>query len=380
MRTFHKYLIIGSGVSGYHAFEKLHESNQDVVMITNDKEIPYDRPPLSKEYMRGEIDRSSLFFKPYEAYGGKVILGVMVERLQNSIAFLNNGDEIEFEKALIATGGSPRKLDLKGEKVRYLRTLEDADNIKRLASTAKTALIVGAGFIGMEVASSLTKLGIKVDVVEVKPYIWSTFVDERVSRYFQGYFEKRGVNFILNESVKGVEEREKIRVYLSDGRELVKDFVLVATGIAPNVEVAEKSGIATRNGILVNERLETNQTNVYASGDVANIEVKGKRRRIEHWNNAMYTGELAARNMMGSEENYDFLSTVWSDIFDLHIESAGETSGYDEYVVKGDMSKDSFSVIYVKDKAAIGYVAVNRPEEELDRLNSMVKDGASIKD
>lgn len=221
--------------------------------------------------------------------------------------------------------------------MKYLRTLDDADRIREKAKTSRSALIVGAGFIGMEVGASLTKLGIQVQMVEVKPYIWSTFVDERVSRFFQEYFEKRGVKFLLNESVNAFEERGRVKATLSSGGEIEADLVLVATGIQPNVELAERSGISVNNGILVDKHLRASLDNVYASGDVANIEdpVSGKRRRIEHWNNAEYTGRLAARNMMGKEEEYDFLSTVWSDIFDLHIESAGETTGYDEYVVRG---------------------------------------------
>ncbi|AWR99180.1 NAD(P)/FAD-dependent oxidoreductase [Metallosphaera hakonensis] len=382
---FHKYLIIGSGIAGFHAFDELmsKDMNTDVVMVTNDKFIPYDRPPLSKEYLRGEIDRKSLFFRRAEEYRGNLVTNVSVEKITGNKAILSDGSEIEFEKALIATGGRPRRLGVPGEndrRVRYLRSLEDADAIKELARSSKKALIVGAGFIGVEVAASLTRLGIDVEVVEVKPYIWSTFVDEDMSKFFQDYFERKGVKFTLNESVKDFRGGDKIKIELTK-KEIEADFALIATGIAPNVELAERSGITVNNGIVVDRQLRTNLTNVYAAGDIANIEdpITGKRRRIEHWNNAEYTGRLAARNMMGSSENYSFLSTVWSDIFDLHIESAGETTGYDEYVIRGNRDDLSFSVIYLKEGIVHGYVAVNRPGEELEALNSMIQERKETK-
>ncbi|ABP94664.1 MULTISPECIES: NAD(P)/FAD-dependent oxidoreductase [Metallosphaera] len=383
MRTSTRYLIIGSGVSGYHALDELINADPkvDMIMVTNDSSLPYDRPPLSKEYMRGEVDRESIFFKLPETHRDRIRTGITVERIKANVAQLSNGDEIEFEKVLIATGGRPRKLNVPGgDRVKYLRTLDDADRIREKAKTSRSALIVGAGFIGMEVGASLTKLGIQVQMVEVKPYIWSTFVDERVSRFFQEYFEKRGVKFLLNESVNAFEERGRVKATLSSGGEIEADLVLVATGIQPNVELAERSGISVNNGILVDKHLRASLDNVYASGDVANIEdpVSGKRRRIEHWNNAEYTGRLAARNMMGKEEEYDFLSTVWSDIFDLHIESAGETTGYDEYVVRGKMEDLSFNVIYIKEGLVNGYVAVNRPGEELEALNSIIKERREV--
>ncbi|MCY0860910.1 MAG: FAD-dependent oxidoreductase [Metallosphaera prunae] len=383
MKTSTRYLVIGSGVSGYHALNELVNTDPkvDVIMVTNDSSLPYDRPPLSKEYMRGEIDRESIFFKLPETHRDRIRTGITVERIKANVAQLSNGDEIEFEKALIATGGRPRKLNVPGgDRVKYLRTLDDTDRIREKAKTSKSALIVGAGFIGMEVGASFTKLGIQVQMVEVKPYIWSTFVDERISRFFQEYFEKRGVKFLLNESVNAFEERGKMKATLGSGGEIEADLVLVATGIQPNVELAERSGISVNNGILVDKHLRTSLENVYASGDVANIEdpVSGKRRRIEHWNNAEYTGRLATRNMMGKEEEYDFLSTVWSDIFDLHIESAGETIGYDEYVVRGKMENLSFNVIYIKQGLVNGYVAVNRPSEELEALNSIIKERREV--
>jgi len=197
------YLIIGSGVAGYHALLELLslEPNSTVTMISSDPNYPYDRPPLSKEYMRGERRREEVFFKPQDFYSKpnlKVLLKRRVQRIRGREAILDDGSSLTFRKALMATGGSPRKLNLPGEGkegVHYLRTLDDADSIK--AEKGRNPIIVGAGFIGMEVAASLTSRGLKPTVIEVKPYIWSTFVDENAAKFLQSYFESRGVKFVV---------------------------------------------------------------------------------------------------------------------------------------------------------------------------------------
>lgn len=360
-------------------------------MITSDRYYPYDRPPLSKDYLKGKIDKEMLFFEPEDFYKRdnlEVILKKKVEKIdaEDKVAILEDGDNISFNKALIATGGSPRKLGINGENLRgvhYLRTLDDADGIKSEISKGKNAVIIGGGFIGIEVSSSLTMLGVRTTVIEVMPYIWSTFVDEKISNFIQKYFETKGVQFILNESVKEIEGDERVKaVVLNSGKKLNADFVVIAVGIKPNVEIAQQSGINVNNGIVVNEYLQTNHPDIYAAGDVANIldPISGKRRRIEHWNNAEYSGKLAARNMLGRNESYNFISSIWSDIFDLHIESAGDTRDYDEYAIRGkfQLEKPKFSVIYIKGGVVKGYLAINRNVKELVSLNKLVQKGVNV--
>ncbi|MDT7876868.1 MAG: FAD/NAD(P)-binding oxidoreductase [Sulfolobaceae archaeon] len=387
------YLIIGSGVAGYNALKELLtlRPKAKIVMITSDRYYPYDRPPLSKDYLKGKIDKEMLFFEPEDFYKRdnlEVILKKKVEKIdtEDKVAILEDGDNISFNKALIATGGSPRKLGINGENLRgvhYLRTLDDADGIKSEISKGKNAVIIGGGFIGIEVASSLTMLGVRTTVIEVMPYIWSTFVDEKISNFIQKYFETKGVQFILNESVKEIEGDERVKaVVLNSGKKLNADFVVIAVGIKPNVEIAQQSGINVNNGIVVNEYLQTNHPDIYAAGDVANIldPISGKRRRIEHWNNAEYSGKLAARNMLGRNESYNFISSIWSDIFDLHIESAGDTRDYDEYIIRGkfQLEKPKFSVIYIKGGVVKGYLAINRNVKELVSLNKLVQKGVNV--
>ncbi|ACP49577.1 FAD-dependent pyridine nucleotide-disulphideoxido reductase [Sulfolobus islandicus Y.N.15.51] len=376
------YLIIGSGIAGYNALKELLQlkPNSKIIMVSSDKYYPYDRPPLSKDYLRGKLEKDMLFFESDDFYKRdnlEVILNKSVERIDTGSkeAILSDGNTISFNKALITTGGRPRKLNIPGsENALYLRTLDDSDKIREAASKSKNALIIGAGFIGVEVASSLTTLGVKTTVVEVMPYIWNTFVDEKVSRVIQQYLESKGISFILNDSLKEIQGKNAIT---SNSRRLETDMLLIAVGITPNVELAKESGIQVDNGIIVNEYLETSAKDIYAAGDIANIfdPREGRRKRIEHWNNAEYTGKLAARNMAGNREAYNFISSIWSDIFDIHIESAGETRNYDEYVIRGkfESQRPRFSVIYLKGGTIKGYLAINRNVKEIVALNKLIQ-------
>jgi NAD(P)H-nitrite reductase len=376
------YLIIGSGIAGYNALKELLQlkPNSKIIMVSSDKYYPYDKPPLSKDYLRGKLEKDMLFFESDDFYKRdnlEVILNKSVERIDTGSkeAILSDGNTISFNKALITTGGRPRKLNIPGsENALYLRTLDDSDKIREAAGKSKNALIIGAGFIGVEVASSLTTLGVKTTVVEVMPYIWNTFVDEKVSRVIQQYLESKGISFILNDSLKEIQGKSAIT---SNSRRLETDMLLIAVGITPNVELAKESGIQVDNGIIVNEYLETSAKDIYAAGDIANIfdPREGRRKRIEHWNNAEYTGKLAARNMAGNREAYNFISSIWSDIFDIHIESAGETRNYDEYVIRGkfESQRPRFSVIYLKGGTIKGYLAINRNVKEIVALNKLIQ-------
>ncbi|MCI2414181.1 MAG: FAD-dependent oxidoreductase [Candidatus Aramenus sp.] len=383
-------LVIGSGVAGYSALNEVVEKGLKarVTMVSSDVDIPYDRPPLSKEYMRGQVEKP--FFKPPEFYSSlkdfSLILNAEVVELRGKGAVLSNGDVIEFEKAVLATGGRPRRLNVSGSDLKgiyYLRTLRDADAIREALKGARSPVIIGGGFIGMEVASSMVYLGKRPTVIEALPHIWTTFVDEKVSEHLRTYFQGKGVDIITGDPVKELYGRESNveEVVTQGGKRVKADMVLVAVGIVPNVEVAKRSNIAVDNGVPTDEYLRTSAKDVYAVGDVANVldHRTEKRRRIEHWNNAWYTGALAVRNaLQGDKERYDFLSTVWSDVFDLHIESGGETRDYDDSVVKGNVEENRFVVVYGKGGVTVGYVAFNWDFKELDRLNEAVKRGEPL--
>ena len=308
-----KYLLIGGGLACGQAAKQLRGADPDgpIALVGEEPYVPYDRPPLSKEFLRVEKPRDALFFDS-ESYlheqGIDLILGVTVQQLDlpNKTATLVNGDTIAFERALIATGGRPVRLNVPGGDlpgVHYLRTLDDAAAIAAEAGRGKRAVLIGAGFIGLEVAASLTQRGVHVTVIEAQPHIWPRFADAILAGFFQDYCAQRGVTFLTNDLVTGIRGKSRPAVVITrSGKELLCDFVCIAVGIVPNVELAQQAGLTIDNGVVVNEYLQSSHPDVYAAGDVANYidPVFGKRRRVEHWGHAEYCGQLAGQNMAGA--------------------------------------------------------------------------------
>ena len=380
-----KHLLVGGGLAAAEAAKQIRRLGESstVTLVSEELHLPYNRPPLSKEYLRGEEQRDKLFVSPEEFYReGQVetLLGVRAESLDlNAKAVsLSNGERIGFEKLLIATGGSPIRLKLPGSDqpgVYYLRTLDDSEAIGAEASPGKKAVIIGAGFIGLEVAASLTQRGARVTVVEAMPRIWTRFADEQLATFIQGYCQEKGITFHTSETVEEVRGSGRpTSVRTSSGRELSCDFLCIGVGIRPNVELAQAAGLQVDNGIVVDEHLRSSHPDVYAAGDVASYydPIFGKRRRVEHWGHAEYTGQIAGRNMAGEEARYDLLTYVWSDIFDLHLEFAGDESEHDQTVLRGRLEDRSFTVLYLKEGLLRAYFAVNTASREFPVFQRLI--------
>ncbi|MFP3223255.1 MAG: NAD(P)/FAD-dependent oxidoreductase [Nitrososphaeria archaeon] len=376
------YAVIGGGVSGYFALKELAGKGR-IILISEEPDLPYDKPPLSKEFLRGEKN-APFFEKPdfYSSNGITVLLNETAEKIENNEIVTSSGLRIGFKKALIATGGKPKKAGVPGENKRgvfYLRTLRDASIIRN--SEAKSFVIIGGGFIGVEAAASLKQVTKEVTVVEAAPRLLSRFADEDFSFYLEEYMRSKGVEVITGTSVESIEGSKQVEaVKLKNGKELKTEAVLVAIGIKPSVELALNSGIKVSDGIEVDEHMMTSMKDVYAAGDVALLynSYLGEKTRIEHWNNAQYTGILAARNMLGNSETYDFFSTVWSDVFDLHIESAGIIKGWEEKATIGSFKTNRVVNVFIKEKKAVGYIAVNIEWEKIEALNDIVKNRKQI--
>ncbi len=381
-----QYLLIGGGLASSQAAKQLRDldSQGRIVLVSEEPYVPYDRPPLSKEFLRKQKSKSELFFDTEQYFHDHqidLVLGIAVQRLDVSkkTAALANGESILFEKTLIATGGRPVRLNIPGGNlpgVHYLRTLDDSAGISAEAGQGKRAVIIGAGFIGIEVAASLTQRGVQVTVLESQSHIWPRFADATLAGFFQDYCMQKGVTFCTREMA--VEIRGKDRpssVITKSGKELPCDFVCIGVGIVPNVEIARDAGLAVDNGIVVNEYLQTSHTDIYAAGDAANYPdpIFAKRRRVEHWGHAEYCGQLAGQNMAGARNKYDFLTYVWSDIFDLHLEFAGDESEQDEVLIRGRLQDKSFIVLYLKQKVLKAYFAVNAGSKEFPTLQRFIR-------
>jgi NADPH-dependent 2,4-dienoyl-CoA reductase/sulfur reductase-like enzyme len=334
--------------------------------------------------LRGEKSRKDLFFDPEQYFHDQridVILGVAVERLDLSkkIASLAQGETIAFEKALIATGGRPVHLKIPGHGlpgVYYLRTLDDSAGIAAHAGQGKRAVVIGAGFIGMEVAASLTQRGVQVTVLEAQPHVWSRFADPALAGFFQEYCTQKGITFLTNERAVEIRGPDRLfSVMTRSGKELLCDVVCIGVGIVPNVELAQQAGLEVDNGIIVNEYLQSSDPDIYAAGDVANYidPIFGKRRRVEHWGHAEYCGQLAGQNMAGAKNKYDLLTYVWSDIFDLHLEFAGDESEHDRVLLRGKVRDKSFTVLYLKQNVLRAYFAINTGSTEFPLLQRLIR-------
>ena len=381
-----KYLLIGGGVASGRAARQLRQKDPQgsITLVGEELYVPYDRPPLSKEFMRGKKPKEKLFFDPEKYFQDnniELILGVAVQRLDlaNKTAALSSGESVSFEKALIATGGRPVRLRLPGgdmSGVHYLRTLDDSAAIASQAGQGKRAVIIGAGFIGMEVASSLAQLGVKVSVIEAMPHIWPRFADASLAGFFQDYCTQKGVTFITGDTVTEIRGSGRLSsVATKSGKELPCDFLCIAVGIVPNVELAQQAGLKVDNGIVVDEYLRSSHPDVYAAGDVANYTdpIFGKRRRVEHWGHAEYCGQLAGGNMAGASNKYDLVTYVWSDIFDLHLEFAGDESEHDRVLLRGSFKDKSFTVLYLKRNMLTAYFAINVSSKEFPPLQRLIK-------
>ncbi len=381
-----KYLLIGGGLAASRAAGQIRkvDANGAITLVTAEPHAPYDRPPLSKEFLRGELSEEKLYYQStaeLRASGVDLVTEARVAALDPDAhtVTLADGERCRFEKALLATGGQPAALGVPGadlDGVRYLRTLEDARALAAAAGGGGRIAIVGAGFIGMEVASSLTQLGCEVEVVEAAPRVWARFADQTLSGFFQRYCEERGVRFRVGETVTAFRGGGRVTaVETASGGSVPCDAVLVAVGIRPNVELALEAGLVVDDGIVVDATMRTSHPDVYAAGDVVRFPdpVVGRWRRVEHWGHAEASGQVAGANMAGAKRTYDLLSYVWSDVFDLHLEFAGDEHAGDRTVLRGDPASGSFTLLYLEAGHLTAFFSVAGSPKDIMPLRRLIR-------
>jgi NADPH-dependent 2,4-dienoyl-CoA reductase/sulfur reductase-like enzyme len=373
-----KYLIRGGGmVAGYAAKEMVERGVKagELSVVSSDQAVPYERPPLSKGFLAGKDDEAKIRINPQEFYSdhgiqlelGSVVTGV--NSAQRSVS-LKSGGEIGFDKLIVATGSAVRKLDIPGGDrpgIHYLRSLDDAKRIRAHAGVAKRAVVVGSGFIALEVASVLAQKGIETTMVLRDERVWQKIFTPAMSRSFEDYFAAHGVRFLRQAEVAEARGNGDIAsVVLKDRRTLECDLMVVGIGVRPATEILAGSGIEVGDGVPVNEYLETGVPGIYAAGDVANYHDKlfDKRRRVEHWDNAVSQGQHCGRTLLGERAPFVHVPYFFSDVFDLSYELWGDITGADEVVERGDLSSTSFSVWWLLEQRLIAAFVMNRPDEE----------------
>lgn len=366
-------------VAGYAAKEFVEAGLKggQLGIVSADSALPYERPPLSKGFLSGKENEQSVLISTegfYREHDIGVHLNVNIERIDvPGKRLVAGGEEFRFQKLVLATGATPRTLNAPGadsDSVLYLRSLSDSARLRDRLKSSKKVLVVGGGFIGMEVASQSAQLGCDTTLAFPEEHVMKKLFTPEMARFFQKYYEDRGVHFAPNTKIESVRGNS---VELSNGGKAEADLVVAGIGVTPVTQLAEAAGIDVQNGIVVNEFLETSATNVYAAGDVANYPdaLFGKRRRVEHWDNAVKQGQYVARHLSGHPERFENIPYFFSDIFDLSYEFWGDTSGAERTEYKGDVNSTSFSAWWLKGNRAIAAFVMNRPDAERDAASRL---------
>jgi len=388
--TRETFVIVGAGLTGGSAVVCLREEGfgGDLVLIGAESEVPYERPPLSKEYLRGEATFEDALVRPAQFYSDNGIetrLGIRATKvdLEGRAVELEDGNRVPYDKVLIATGGRNRRppiagLDLEG--VYDLRTVIDADRIRSQVVPGRKVVIAGMGFIGSEVAASLRTLGMEVSVVARSRLPLDRVLGERIARVMESIHREQGVEMVFEDAVESFEGSGRVeRVRTRSGRVIACDFVVVALGIEPNTEVAASSAILVENGIVVDEYCRTSVEGVYAAGDVANHyhPVFDRRIRAEHWRHAIDHGQAAARNMLGNQKPYDEVYWFWSDQYNYNLQYAGFATDWDELIVRGSLEQRKFIAFYLKGGRILATVGMNRGKD-VHQSMGLIKAGITV--
>ena len=366
------FVIVGGGLAGAKAAEALRHEGFDgtLVLIGEEAERPYERPPLSKDYLRAESPREKAYVHPEAFYRDndiELVTGTVVTSLDPHARRLTlaDGGERSYDRLLLATGAEPRTLEVRGAEldgVHYLRTLADCDALRARLGADSELAVIGAGWIGAELAASARQLGARVTMIDPAAVPLERVLGEEVGAFYREVHREHDVELLLGDGLAALEGDGRVqRVRTTSGRTIDCDTVVVGIGVVPRTELAERAGLRTEGGIMVDERLETSAPGVYAAGDVASAWHPFYERhvRVEHWANALNQGPAAALAMLGREVSYDRIPYFFSDQYDVGMEYSGLASGSDEVVLRGDVDRSEFIAFWLRDRRVCAGMNVN---------------------
>jgi 3-phenylpropionate/trans-cinnamate dioxygenase ferredoxin reductase component len=374
-------VIVGGGLAGGNAAVTLREEGfrGRVVLISREPGIPFGRPPLSKTYLRSEEDLSGWYVRPagwYQEHDVERLgeSGVLAVDAARHTVMLDSGGELEYQKLLIATGGRNRRLNVPGAGlpgIHYLRTVAECDAIKREAVADRRAVIAGMGFIGCEVAASLTQLGVRVTAVFPERAPLERVLGAEVGAAIAAIHRGNGVELCAEDHIVAFEGTERLQLAVTaSGTRITCDFAVAGIGIEPELPTFAGSPVTLSNGVLVDELCRASAPDIYAAGDVANqLHPVFGRVRVEHYNNAEKQGRAAARSMLGSTTPYGYIHSFWSDQYEHKLEYVGHATTWDEFVVRGSLQERRLVGFYLRDgllQAAVGLDRGGDPELDLD--------------
>ncbi|HVQ89403.1 MAG TPA: FAD-dependent oxidoreductase [Mycobacteriales bacterium] len=387
------FVVVGASLAGGKAVEALRAEGfaGRLVLIGDEPERPYERPPLSKGYLLGSEEREKVFVHEagwYAEHGVELRLSTVVASIDRAAreVVLDGGERIGYDRLLLTTGSVVRRLDVPGADlagVEYLRRLGDADRISAMLATDRRVVVIGGGWIGLELAAAARLREASVTLVEVLDLPLQRVLGDELGRIFADLHREHGVELRLGVGVREIRGAGGAvsSVVLADGTELPADLVLVGVGIAPAVALAEAAGLAVDNGVLVDAALRTSDPDIFAAGDVANAEhpLLGERIRVEHWANALNGGPAAARAMLGQEVSYDQIPYFFSDQYDLGMEYAGwaPPGRYDQVVFRGDVPGREFIAFWLRDGRVVAGMNVNIWDVS-DDIQDLIRAGGAV--
>jgi 3-phenylpropionate/trans-cinnamate dioxygenase ferredoxin reductase component len=385
------FLIVGGGMAGASCASELRKQGSDrsILLVGREPEPPYERPPLSKEYLRGDAERADAYVNPvswYEENAVELAIGRNAMSLDAAAktAKLQGGEEVAFGQALLATGANVNILRLEGaenEGIHYLRAYGNADAIREDAKAVSHVVLVGGSYIAAEVAASLAATGTACTMVAVEEVALSRTFGDDAGRFFQEGLEAHGVTFVGGESVSAFEGDGRVSSVLTEsGRGFECDLVVVGAGVKPDTMLAQRAGLEVDNGILCDSKLQTSAAGIYAAGDVCNYDsvIHGRRIRVEHWDVAMQQGMHSARNMLGADADYDVVPYFFSDLADwASLEYVGPAAEWDQEIWRGSRSDGEFSVWYLQGGKVAGCLSVGR-SEDLAEARRLLVDGVDV--
>jgi 3-phenylpropionate/trans-cinnamate dioxygenase ferredoxin reductase component len=385
------FLLIGGGLASANCASELRKRGAEgsILLVGREPEPPYERPPLSKEYLRGEGSREDARVHPASWYGEngvELLAGRNVMSLdpEARTATIQGGEEVAFGKALIGTGAMVNILRVEGaenEGIHYLRAFGNSDAIRADAEAAGHVALIGGSYIGTEVAASLSAKGVKCTIVMMEEVALSRTFGEDAGRWFQERLESHGVAVHGGEELEAFEGDGRVRaVVTKSGLTVECDTVVVGAGVRADAMLAERAGLEVENGIVCDSKLQTSAPGIYAAGDCCSYDsvVHGRRLRVEHWDVALQQGMHAAGNMLGDERDYDVVPYFFSDLADwASLEYVGPAQDWDEEVWRGDRGGEEFSLWYLKGGRVAGALSVGRPED-LAEARRMLADGVDV--
>ncbi len=360
-----RIVVVGAGLAGGTAVAALREHGFDgaITLVGAERKPPYSRPPLSKQYMRGEYSfEQTLIDIPPDIDLKLATRAVRIDATNKRVA-LESGEQLAYDRLLVTTGGRNRSVDAPG--IFQLRTIDDCDRIRAAARPGSRAVVVGMGFIGCEVTASLRQLGVEVTAIARGKSPLASVLGDEVGQELAKIHREHGVRLLLDDAVTSFEPN---RVHTRSGATIECDFVVAGIGIVPNIELLEAAGAKVQNGVLVDALCRTTLPDVYAAGDIANIDhVVFGRSRVEHWNNAVHQARAAAMSMLNAGTPYDYVHTIWSDQYEHSIEYVGLARTWDEVTFSGSLASRRCLVFYRREGRLQAVMGLNRggdPEDD----------------